>query len=519
EENLTVEFTPVTRGDSDVLINISTNATRTPQVSIPASGTGIAPEINVSTQLIQFGNVPVSASNTQSEVLNIQNDGNTDLSINISSNSSITTNQVNPFGTNRSGQTIIIPPDEQENLETIFDPPEGGNFAGSLTIGTNSSFTESVEIRLSGVGAEGAISVQPEQVDLGNLTIGDSERTRALVENNGTALVTVSPQLNNSTDFNTTLDDFGSITRFGSNNNITIIDGTSESLNLNVTQESGGNDNATIILVPEEQSIQNQTIEITTTGLVPTADISRTDVDFGDVAVNSTGTETVSINNTGSGVLRVNRVNIIGNDTDEFNSLAGDSSDIAIDARDQETVSIQFTPTAQGEFNASLNLTTNNGTQTIALNGTGIGTNLSVNDSAIDFGEQGNSSVTTRDVAVSNDGNAEISVTATIEGTDAGEFARSPETATLSANETTTLSLTYEPTSVAAHSALVNISGDSANESASVSLSGRSTPPDASEPGDVQFGFVPAENTATESVTLENLGANSTTLEVTDLNI
>jgi hypothetical protein len=173
--------------------------------------------------------------------------------------------------------------------------------------------------------------------------------------------------LNNSTDFNTTLIDFGSVTQFGSNNNITIVDGTSESLRVNVTQESGGNDNATIILVPEAQSIQNQTIEVTTTALVPTADVSRTDVDFGDVAVNSTGIETVRINNTGSGVLRVNQVTITGNDTDEFNRLAGDSSDIAIDAGDQETVSIQFTPTEQGEFNASLNLTTNNGTQTIAL--------------------------------------------------------------------------------------------------------------------------------------------------------
>jgi hypothetical protein len=158
------------------------------------------------------------------------------------------------------------------------------------------------------------------------------------------------------------------------------------------------------------------------------------------------------------------------------------------------------------------------GTQNFTLNGTAIETNLSVGESAVGFGVVGNNSTNTREVTLTGDTKI-TGLNASLSGTDQEEFAVSieDEEGNISANASTTLSITYAPTTVADHSARVNI--ESSDATASIVLSGRSTPPDASSPDDVQFGFVPTDEPATETVTISNLGNESTTLNITDVSL
>jgi hypothetical protein len=422
----------------------------------------------------------------------------------------------------------------------VFTPQEPAQFGEQLTIETNSSFTPTVSVSLSGTGLETAIDVD-QSFDFGELVTGESANGRILITNNGTESVSLTPAVQStSTGFVVESAQFDS--------GISLDPGESQFLSVSATQtQLTGAEEATATVQLQNQNRDiTQNVSLTAELLEPDANIVSPDTDpirisFGEVAVGSTQSRGVTIENTGEAPLRIDQQNTfsVGSPFRLFGQVRVSvvNPQVVIPPGETATVPVFFTPTGQGNSTGTARIITNDpdfatgadadGIRDISVSGEGIQSDLTANQSSVTFGEQGNRSETTQTVALENQGNAPLSISNfTVRGTDPAQFDASLQGQNISAGGTTALTLTYEPSQVASHTAQVELVGQSPSGrlvTSSVSVSGTATPPDVSDlPARVQFGFVPETGAGsgsaatTETVAVENLGARSTRLNIAD---
>ncbi len=129
----------------DILIN--SNDKNSPH-SIFLDGTGYAaqPELNLSVQALDFGQVDLNNENSLS--FDIENTGNADLEISMME---IKDDPENVFHIESDPGTFTLAPGEKNNLTINFTPSEEKNYSASLSIQSNAG-DEPYELPLSGEG-------------------------------------------------------------------------------------------------------------------------------------------------------------------------------------------------------------------------------------------------------------------------------------------------------------------------------------------------------------------------------
>jgi hypothetical protein len=141
--DLTVTFAPEERGDFEGTLTIISDDPDEEEIIVSLSGIGLAPDITISPDALDFGNVLV---NDREELgLTISNEGNGDL---IVSDVSV---EGNYFSTDFDDE-IIMEPDDSYDLTITFSPEEEGEFEAVLTITSNDPDSMEFHVPLIGIG-------------------------------------------------------------------------------------------------------------------------------------------------------------------------------------------------------------------------------------------------------------------------------------------------------------------------------------------------------------------------------
>ncbi len=241
-------------------------------------------------------------------------------------------------------------------------------------------------------------------------------------------------------------------------------------------------------------------------------------VSFGNQGVGTTSSaQTITAKNTGTANLHLTTVVITGTNSGDFAISANTCNGAVLAPNATCTVSVTFTPGLVGNRSASLSFTDDAplSPQAVALTGTGATSGVNFNPTSVNFGTLTVSTTgAAQTITVTNNGAAILHITSvTLTGTNAGDFAKSADTctgATVAANATCTVSLTFTPGATGARSASLSFVDDAPNSPQTVALSGAgaaAAPAVSFNPTGLSYGNQNTGTTsAAKSVTVTNTG-------------
>ena len=367
-----------------------------------------------------------------------------------------------------------------------------------------------------------AASLSPTTLSFAGQVIGTASATMsATLKNSGTAnlvLSTVSLTGNNAVDF----------TRSGTcAQALTLTPSQSCSINVSFKPSAAGTRTATVT-VSHNASPSSTTLSLTGSGLAaptPAAGLSATALAFGNQTVGTTSAaRPVTITNTGSAALTLGTVTTTGTNAGEF-APSSNCSGVSLAPGSGCTINVTFTPAALTTRSATLSIPSNaaGSPHGVALSGTGTAAPtpaIALNPTNLAFGNQATGATSAaKTIALTNSGNAGLAI-ASIAASGAGFAASHNCPATLAANASCTISVTFAPAAVAAYTGSVAIASGAAGSPHSVSLTGSGIAPTPTapvatmSPVAVDFGML-SLNTSSTTRTVKLTNSGNAPLSVT----
>ena len=187
--SFTVIFAPTTSGAASGNLSITSNGGN-PSLSIPLSGTGVAPgTLAANPTSLAFGNVQVGKFTNLSETLT--NTGG----------SSVTISQANVtgavFSTSGLNLPLTLTSGQSVTFTATFSPTSAGAVSGTLSVISNAS-NSTLNVALSGTGtAPGTLAVSPTTLSFGNVAVGSSAALNGSVTASGASVTVTSASISN----------------------------------------------------------------------------------------------------------------------------------------------------------------------------------------------------------------------------------------------------------------------------------------------------------------------------------
>ena len=167
---------------------------------------------------------------------------------------------------------------------------------------------------------------------------------------------------------------------------------------------------------------------------------------FGSVTVKTEATQTIKVSNTGTGELKIFSADIVGTGF----SLSGISAPAKLAAGSSATFNVAFKPMAAGAEKGTVSIKTNASETpaTVNLIGTGVeeSVKLTASESSLSFGNVPVSNSQSKDVTITNSGNANVSI-AGVSVSGAGFSVSGGSGMTLAPNQSETLTVNFNPKS------------------------------------------------------------------------
>jgi hypothetical protein len=482
--NAIVGFTPTSAKAFNGTIKVYSNASNGTQ-SISVTGTGVqspssSPSISLSGNMA-FGSVQVNSSKTAT--LRIQNTGNATLTVN-----SIST----PSGFTKDWTGGNITAGAYKDVVITFTPTSAQNYSGNIVVSSNAS-SGTGSIAVSGTGTQTtapAISLTGD-LSFGNVTVGTTQTKTFTIKNTGNAPLTVS-MIEWPSGY--TVSWSTSAIAAGNSINATVTFKPTSAISYNG-----------VLTVYSNASNGTQTISVSGAGISATSpSISLSgSLAFGSVTVGSTSTKTLTIQNTGSATLTVNSVTCPSGFSANWTSGT-------ISAGGSKSVTITFSPTSASNYSGNISVTSNasNGTQTIAVSGTGAQAatpTISLSGS-LAFGSVTVGSTSTKTLTIQNTGSATLTVNSI---TCPSGFSANWTSGTIAAGSSRSVTITFSPTQATSYSGSITVSSNASNGTQSISVSGtgaQAATPTISLSGSLSFGNVNVGSSSTKTFTIQNTG-------------
>jgi len=239
--------------------------------------------------------------------------------------------------------------------------------------------------------------------------------------------------------------------------------------------------------------------------------LNPTSINFGRVTVGKQSTQTVAISNTGSSALSITQATF---SNPQF-TLPGASFPMSLGTGQSGNLTVAVTPTAAGAVNGTLTVQGSDGSSpaTVNLSATAAvtGPQISLSQSAVQFGTVSVGSTGSSTVSISNTGSSDLTISViSVTGSEFGEMGISTPR-TISAGQSASMQLTYKPTAAGSDTGSLTItSNDPANPTETITMSGAgsSTPSGQlqANPTSLSFGNVSTGANSTLHVTLTNSG-------------
>jgi hypothetical protein len=247
--------------------------------------------------------------------------------------------------------------------------------------------------------------------------------------------------------------------------------------------------------------------------------VSPASLTFGGQNVGTTSAaQTVTLYNTSGSTVSISSIAITGTNSGDFAQTNTCGSSVT--SGGQCTISVSFTPTAQGARTATVTITdsANGSPQTVSLSGTGtISSSIGLSATSLSFGSENVSSTSTAEnVTLTNNGASTLTINnMSITGTNSGDFAETNNCGSyvLSGNQCTII-VTFTPSAVGSRTASVTITDTGSGSPQTVNLNGTGTtagtPAVSFSPSSLSLG---SENvgvtSGAQTVTLKNTGSGT----------
>lgn len=325
----------------------------------------LAGSLSLSQADLNFGKVSVGATSSQS--LTVKNSGASPsviMSIAASGRA---------FTVSGPGLPLTLSQGQSATFTTRFAPPTPGEVSGSLVITEN----ETSSPQLSGSGGSGAATVTTIQKTISMAGTGVSP-IPAITSEPSSETVSVGQ----TATFSVANSGAAPFSYEWSKNGAAISGATSASYTTPAAAASDNGEQFTVVVSNSAGTVTSSAAILIVSSGQLTA--SATALNYGNVAVGASSSQSVKFTNTGSASVSISNVSVTGAGI----SSAGVSSGLIIAAGNSAVLNVTFAPSASGTLSGSIAVTSNasDATVTVALAGAAVAASHSVTLSLADSG-------------------------------------------------------------------------------------------------------------------------------------
>lgn len=431
----------------------------------------LVPVLDIAPAAIDFGSVPVDDSSAVQSVA-ITNTGGATLQITSIEAATAPFSRVG--GTCATTVPFDVPGGTDCTIDYRFDPTLPGAAAQSIDITSNAG---PGTIDLAGVGLQGALSVVPAALAFGDVAVGDdSGELVTTLGNTGGADLTVTALDAPTAPFTRSGGTCSTTVPF------TITAGSSCTLGYTFSPTVTGAVAQTLDVTAD---VGAGAIALSGTGAQGELTVTAT-IDFGDQEVGgTTATQSATIGNAGDADLDVTAIEAA---SAPFATVAGGSCaavPFTLAPGTNCTVDYTFSPTVAGAAAQSIDVASDVGTETIALEGLGTEAIATLSADALAFGGVEPDASESGEVTLGNSGDAPLTVTSI--SAPAAPFSLTggtcgPTPFTLEPGESCTLAYTFAPDSEGAFASTVTVSSNGGALDLALTGTGSSALPPVPQP-------------------------------------
>jgi hypothetical protein len=467
--NFTVWFSGSKAGKVSGTLNFSGNNGTTVPVALTGTAGTVTPELSISANSYNFGNVTVNT--TAKTALTLTNAGEENLKI-----SSIAVTGAS-FADKRIQLPLTVASGAGVVLDLTFAPKSTGTFHGSVAIASNDPTNPTTEVSLTGAAtteAIGKLTAAPAALSFSNVKVGTTASGVTVLSNTGNANVTLSNIALSAAGFSTS----------GVTTPVVMTPGERVSLTVQFTPTSAGTKSGIVLLTNAQGGTTSVSVSGTSPAPTPTPtptpaptsgssslNVSPATVSFGSVVTGVTNTQLVQISNPSSVSVTISAANVSGAGF----SATGLTLPLTLAAGSNTSFSVQFAAKSAGAATGSLALvsTATTPSASVALSATGVSatSTLSVNPSSLSFGNVTVGSTATKSITVTNSGNSNVAISSVgISG--AGLTLSGGSAVSLTPSQSVTLAVQFTPAAPGAASGSVSIASNATGSPAAVTVSG-----------------------------------------------
>jgi hypothetical protein len=449
---LTVGFAPTTVASASGSVMVTSDAKDSP-LSIPLSGAGVQPGLNVSPASFDFGSVV--DGQTKSQTFSVTNTGSASLTIaQISlSGAGFTLSGLATPSTLAAGQST--------SFSARFAPTSAGTGSGAVSISSNAP-NSPTKVTLSGTGVAASVTLtaSPASLAFGSVNAGTSSAKSVTLTNSGNSSVTISQVAVSAKDVNTS----------GITTPLTLTPGQAKAMNVAFSPTTAENVTGNITVTSAQGS--SSVIAISGTGVQAALGLTPATVSFGNVPVASAISQTVQVKNSGTAVLTISQVSAAGSGF----STSGLSLPLSLNAGASTMFNVQYLPASAGTVSGSVSIVSNapNSPATLPLSGTGIAATKSLSFSAtsLNFGNVTTGGVSSQGVVITDTGNSNVLISQINSSGSGFGVSGTGIPVTLTPGQTLTISISFSPTTAGSSNGSVSVTSNASGSPASITLAG-----------------------------------------------
>ena len=473
-----------------------------------------SPDISISPTSWNYGSIEVGDNSTQG--FSVTNTGGGTLSV---TSTSLTGTDAGEFSITSGGGSFSLAPGANRTVNVQFSPSSAGVKSASLSIASNDPDENPLNVSLNGTGVTiPDISASPNPANYGSVLVWSYSDNTIVISNNGTGDLVVS----STTVTGTHSGEFNIQSGGGS---FTLAPGTTRNIVVRFSPTSTGSKNASLQISNNDPNENPYNITLNGSGAQPDINVSPGSMNYEDVEITSSSTETFIVSNTGGATLSVSSSSITGTDAGDF-SITGGGGSFTLSPGATRNVYVRFSPSSTGAKSAILRFDNDDPDEDpkdISLSGNGIVIpDISASPNPVNYGSIEAGSYSDNTVTVSNDGTGTLNVSSTaITGTHSAEFSihSGGGSFSLSPGATRNIIVRFSPSSAGTKNASLRISSDDPDEDPYyVNLNGTGILPDINvDPGSMNFGDVEVGDNSTETFVVSNNGGASLSVSSTTL--
>ncbi|MBS4028051.1 MAG: choice-of-anchor D domain-containing protein [Ignavibacteriales bacterium] len=464
--------------------------------SVSVSGTGITPGFEVSQTTISFGDVFVGGSAEDSVV--VYNTGNTTLNI-----SSVVSESTEFSITPNDG---MIDPDDSLTFYITFTPEVFGAIGTNIIFEHNGTSSPDT-VMVDGVGMAPEFTGTPENLDFGDVYLGDNKVDSIIVKNTGTVELEITEIVSDNSDFNVSVED------------ATVSPSDSLILYITYTPSGLGTSNGNIVFTHDASSSPD-TITVEGVGVEPEFDVTPSSLSFDEVNVGSSFIDSVIVTNIGTGELLISSV------LSQNNTFSVTPSDASIAASESEKFYITFTPDSAQLEEGNI-IFTHNGSSSpdvVTVDGIGVAPQFTLSTTNLDYASVLVGTTIIDSVEVSNSGTSAL-IISSITSTNA-DFSVLPPDATIEPLESEVFYISFSPTVMGDRTGSIIFSHDAGSSPDTVNVTGVGIAPVFTQSeenilfGNVLLGLSKVDsllirNTGTATLNIGSVGSDNSEFDIT----